>query len=448
MLMHLLIKNPYKNKIFNFQIIFILTITILLISSTSIIPSLPIKTKNAGKINEHLIYGTATYEDGARTTSARVDVVSSFGTLTTWVNSDEYWEVNCGDPGPNWPIGMKFTVYITGCCRHSGWSGSASDEVRGTSNNMGNIVLYPNISPNTPSIPSGPIAIQIGTSGTYETNGTDPNGLNKIQYRFDWDSEGTHMFSQYTTYVNSGGFANKSFNWSNPGTYVVKAQTKDEHGAMSSWSDGLSVLVYESNNNPEPPIINGPSQGGEDVLYFFNISTTDADLHEIRYIIDWDDGNDSGWIGPYESGENVLISYSWVKRGTYNIRLKAKDIYESESEWSEPFSIKIVAPELSIGEINGNFLRINAIVKNIGDGVAADVNWNIVLNGGYFLSGENTHGRIDSIEPGNQIKVTSDLIFGLSGRTIIFVTANIEGQNEVYKEIESSIFLFLINVKT
>jgi len=448
--MKLIIQKKYniKKKTLHFQIISTLALTILLLSSYNFTSSMHIKTTNSTKISEHLIYGTASYEDGSHTTSVRVDVISSFGTLTTWVNSNEYWEVNCGDPGPNWPNGMKFTVYLTGCCRHSDWSGSASDEVNGTSNNMGNIVLYPNIPPNNPSIPSGPIALKIGINGTYMTNATDTNALNKIQYRFDWDAEGSHAISQYTTYVNSGEYANKSYSWDLPGTYVVKAQTRDEHGGISDWSEGLTVIVYESNNPPEKPNINGPSQGKENKSYIFNISTTDSDLDNIRYLVEWGDGNNTGWIGSYESGEQISLSYTWEKRGTYNIRIKAKDIYETESEWSDPFSMKIVAPEISIKEINGDLFRIYAIIKNVGDGVATDINWNILLNGGYFLSGKNTSGTIDSIEAGGQITISTDLIFGFSGRTIITITANIEDKNAVKKELESSIFLFFINVKS
>lgn len=437
-----------KKKTIHYQIIFTLAIIVLLLSSFSFTSSLQIKTINSTNISEHLIYGTATYDDGAHTTSVRVDVVSSFGTLTTWVNSEEYWEVNCGDPGPNWPIGMRFTIYLTGCCRHAGWSGSASDVVNGTSNNMGNIVLYPNIPPNNPSMPSGPIALQIGSNGIYETNASDTNALNKLQYRFDWDAGGSHEYSQYTNYVNSGEYASKTYHWDSPGTYIIKAQARDENGAVSSWSEGLTIVIYVSNNPPETPIIDGPSQGKENKSYNFNISTTDSDSDNVKYLVEWGDGNDTGWIGFYESGEQISLSHSWAKRGTYNIRLKAKDIYETESEWSEPFSMKIFAPEILINEINGNLFRIYAIIKNVGDGVATDINWNILLNGGYFFSGKNTTGTIDSIEAGGQITISSDLIFGLSGRTIITVTANIEDKNPVTNEVESSIFLFLINIKT
>jgi len=442
-------KNLYmKNKAFHLQIIISLILIFLMISSFGFTSSLHILTTNSNNMAEHLIYGTANYSDGGRATSARVDVISSFGKLTTWVNSDEYWEVNCGDPGPNWPSGMDFTVHITGCCSHGGWSGSASDVVTGTSNNMGNIIIYPNVPPNTPSIPLGPIARQIGSTGIYATNATDINVLNEIQYRFDWDAEGSHNYSQYTQYVDSGEYANKSHYWNMPGTYIVKAQTRDEHGSISDWSEGLTVLIYESNNPPEIPIIEGPSQGKVAKTYFYNISTIDLDSDPIIFLLDWGDGNDTGWIGPYESEEQVMLSHSWAKRGTYNIRLKAKDIYEEESIWSEHFSIQIVAPEISIERINGNLFYINVVISNVGDGIATNVNWNILLNGGYFFSGKNTSDTIEYIEPGDQIKVTSELIFGLSGKTIITASANMDGQNKVSKELESSIFLFFIKIKT
>ena len=148
--------------------------------------------------------------------------------------------------------------------------------------------------------------------------------------------------------------------------------------------------------------------------------------------------NDQGWyseseyLGNFDPGE--------IKRA--EIRFK-NEICSSES-----FSIKIVAPIISIESIYGNLFYVNAVIANVGDGIATDVNWNILLNSGYFFSGKNTSDIIEFIEPGGHITVTSDFIFGMSGRTIITASANIEGQNKVNKEVESSIFLFFIKIKT
>jgi len=446
--MHLSISSrmfTMKNKTTFFLRIITSTLLVLLVSSYGFASSSTMMIPFSTQVSSHYIYGTAVYDGGSEATAARVDVVSSLGKLTTWVGSDGNWQVNCGDPGPNWPEGTNFTVWVTGCCSHGGWSGDASGIVNGTSNDMGNIILYPNSPPNTPSIPSGPIFLQIGGNvGRYSTSATDPNGLNQVKYRFDWDAEGTNDISIFTHYVNSGESANMSHQWGVSGTYIVKAQARDEHGGQSAWSEGLTVIVYANNAPPGIPTINGPSQGLKDNVYSYNISATDLDGHAVEYFVDWRDGNTTDWIGPYESGETISIDYTWAGRGTYEIRVKARDIYEVESGWSEPHTMHITAPEIKIDGIYGGLFKIHVDISNVGDGVATDVDWNILLSGGRVIAGENTSGAIKDMAPGNQITVTSDLIFGISMNTVVMVNANIEGGNADRMEADATILFFYI----
>lgn len=397
--------------------------------------------------SSHLIYGTAIYEDGITPTGVQVYVVSSLSTLIGVVYSGN-WQVDCGDPGPNWPKGTAFAVYIIGCCSHRGWFGSTSDVVSGDSNNVGNIVLYPNNNPNSPDIPAGPIFRQIGVSGIYITNATDPNDLNEVKYRFDWDAGGYHEYSNFTEFVDNGMPASKSHSWNTPGTYVVKAQARDEYEAESEWSDGLTVIVFEHDNPPETPTIDGPISGRMGNEYLYTITTTDQDNDDIDYIIDWGDGNDSGWIGPYESGEELVVAHTWNERGTYEIIAKAKDVYDEESPWSEPHTMHITAPEIKIDGIYGGLFKIHVDISNIGDGIVTDVDWNILLSGGRVISGENTSGTIKDMAPGNRITVTSELIFGISMNAVVTVNANIEGGNADRMETEAAILFFFILMYT
>ena len=39
---------------------------------------------------------------------------------------------------------------------------------------------------------------------------------------------------------------------------------------------------------------------------------------------------------PYNSGENGYATHKWLADGNYEIKVKAKDSFGSESEWSEP----------------------------------------------------------------------------------------------------------------
>jgi len=71
------------------------------------------------------------------------------------------------------------------------------------------------------------------------------------------------------------------------------------------------------------------------------VSTFDPDGDDVFYFVDWDDGTTSDWLGPYSSGATVEISNSWSEPGTYEIKAKAKDIHEGESDWSDPFTVVV-----------------------------------------------------------------------------------------------------------
>lgn len=108
----------------------------------------------------------------------------------------------------------------------------------------------------------------------------------------------------------------------------------------------------------KPATPSGPTIGLPGISYTFTTSSTDPEGNQIYYRFDWGDGNFSDWLGPFDSGENVEATYSWKYGGNYKIRVKAKDPYCAESEWSDGFDISIIndlpdTPTIS-GEISGN----------------------------------------------------------------------------------------------
>ena len=96
------------------------------------------------------------------------------------------------------------------------------------------------------------------------------------------------------------------------------------------------------NNPPEKPERpKGSKTGFTGLNYTYKTSTTDKDGDKLYYMFDWGDGTVTDWLGPYSSGEEVKATHSWKKNGTYLVRVKAKDIHYSESEWSEPMPVSI-----------------------------------------------------------------------------------------------------------
>jgi len=89
-----------------------------------------------------------------------------------------------------------------------------------------------------------------------------------------------------------------------------------------------------SNDPPIKPTITGTSSGNIKTYYTYKASAIDSEEDQIYYFFDWADGSNTGWIGPYQSGEQVSESHSWTLQGTYNIKVKAKDEWGAESDWA------------------------------------------------------------------------------------------------------------------
>jgi len=103
--------------------------------------------------------------------------------------------------------------------------------------------------------------------------------------------------------------------------------------------DGVidEVKIYkkpEGNQPPNAPTIEGPTTGTVGEEYSYTLLAADPDGGDISYWIDWGDGNNTGWIGPYSSNEVVNVNYTWSENGVYEIRAKTKDIFHDESEWT------------------------------------------------------------------------------------------------------------------
>ncbi|UCB58446.1 MAG: PQQ-binding-like beta-propeller repeat protein, partial [Thermoplasmatales archaeon] len=107
---------------------------------------------------------------------------------------------------------------------------------------------------------------------------------------------------------------------------------------IGSNSDDYSFLhafnTVGSNNPPDKPVITGPTTGGTGKEYNFTFSATDPDEDNIYYFIEWGDDTTSGWLGWYNSGEEITVSHTWSEPGTYNIKAKVKDYLDVESDWS------------------------------------------------------------------------------------------------------------------
>lgn len=119
---------------------------------------------------------------------------------------------------------------------------------------------------------------------------------------------------------------------------------------------GWSACIISVPNDPPylPDIPTGPISGSVGIEYNYTTSTIDPEDHQIYLKWDWDDGPISDWMGPYNSSVTIKSNHSWTKRGYYEIKVKAKDIYDAESNWSETLTVDIIDEKINflIGQIS------------------------------------------------------------------------------------------------
>jgi len=196
--------------------------------------------------------------------------------------------------------------------------------------------------PNKPSKPQGSNLLITERQYSFSTSANDPDD-DDIKYGWDWN--GDDNVDEWTGFYSSGETINTYHSWNNAGTYEIKVKAEDENGAKSGFSQPLSVTVEvnEPPNKPDTPT--GPTSGYIDQYYTFETKTTDPgpsfDI-SIKYGWDWN-GDDSvdEWTGFYSSGDSISTEHRWDNPGRYNVTVKAKDMFEEESVFSDSLEVTI-----------------------------------------------------------------------------------------------------------
>jgi hypothetical protein len=138
----------------------------------------------------------------------------------------------------------------------------------------------------------------------------------------------------------------------------VKVFNLSQEISLGFHSFYMSDLFDDENICPDiPPRPIGPSSGKINEEQIYRTSTIDNDRDKIFYLFDWGDGSDSGWLGLYESGEECSTSHVWMENGSYEVKVKAKDVYGEESDWSDPIIITMSKNKL-YGYSNPWMLRL------------------------------------------------------------------------------------------
>jgi len=241
------------------------------------------------------------------------------------------------------------------------------------------------------------------------------------------------------------GFGEDSGDWgysvqqTNDGGYIIAGATMPDGwittGSTASYTaegtDVWLIKINASDNRPPetPGAPQGPSQGAPGEVYDFIANTTDPDNDTIAYMFDWGDGNFSDWTDFVSSGTEVYVSYGWDDKGSYDVRVKAKDIHGEESpSWSPPHTIIIEEYDLQIKSVEGG-IGITAVIENVGDANVTDIEWHIFVEGGLLnLIDVDANDTETELKADDELTVqTGSLgLFHLGG---IKITVTVEANN-------------------
>jgi hypothetical protein len=127
-----------------------------------------------------------------------------------------------------------------------------------------------------------------------------------------------------------------------------------EWGALWGNPD-ISMANVIENVPPTTPEIDGPNRGAPGTEYCFTFESFDNEGDQIKYFIDWDDGNiyETECMAPNSS---IELCHTYSEQEYYNIKAKAVDCINGfESEWSNPHLFIVPRARVSV---NSMFLNL------------------------------------------------------------------------------------------
>lgn len=192
--------------------------------------------------------------------------------------------------------------------------------------------------PETPDKPSGPTIIRKNTMGDYTTKSNDPNKDDEIRYIFDWGDGNLDT----TRYFLNDSMADTTHAWLGTGKYQIRVRAQDNKNLFSKeWSDTLGVLVVLNRAPNHPTTPTGPSSGLPNIQYTFKTMVVDPDTDSIAVKFDWGNGRTPIWSTFHQSGDSIQDTITFSDTGTFSIKVKAKDINNDSSDWSNAFQFLV-----------------------------------------------------------------------------------------------------------
>jgi len=214
----------------------------------------------------------------------------------------------------------------------------------------------------------------ITTSGSHQISYTEELSNNKIYWNFTYNEpeldDGESLYLTFNTTVIECEETNNL----NNANVTAMEDVKYQHTA----EDVAGIFIVE-NRPPCPTIIKGPEEGKTGEELDFEIVATDLDRDDVFYYIDWGDGYENEWIGPYPPGEVVEVEHVWDKAGEYTVKAKAKDTFGDEGAWGNEIIVNIEFDPKNLGVYIkkglGRYVKVD--IQNDEETELFDITWDI-----------------------------------------------------------------------
>jgi plastocyanin len=157
------------------------------------------------------------------------------------------------------------------------------------------------------------VIIDLPTNVTWTNLDTNPHSIVNDSGEF-----GSHILDPGDTY---------SFTFHKQGKYLY-------HDGYVLQMTGKIIGVNGGNQPPFRPTLSGPASGKKGITYNYTASSGDPEGMQISFYFDWGDNTNSGWTPFVDTGTTVNASHKWNAKGSYVVKVKAKDSYaNAESAW-------------------------------------------------------------------------------------------------------------------
>jgi len=213
----------------------------------------------------------------------------------------------------------------------------------------------------------------------------------------------------------AGSYPGELYAWCRtPDTNYPNGSAYHSMDGGASWYTNDDDFLFQTYGRPNSPPtmqqVQGPAWGIINVKYNFSANVTDVDGDDIFCTWDFGDGNITGWLGPYSSGETVSATHAWSHKGTYDIKVKLKDEHGLESNWSDPYAIALY-------ELKKTFM------------MGSYTNWSeengfVLIDAGNLWTVHFKPFGINHRVPGEQI-IFSDIYKGVKTKRFLLGTFNI-----------------------